>query len=56
MEMGQPIGDVWLPLRVTVSGRITMALGDFEVRFRREFIDYREAKTVGRLIDAVRPR
>ena len=56
MEMGQPIGDVWLPLRVTVSGRITMALGDFEVRFTREFIDYREAKTAGRLIDAVRPR
>ena len=56
MEMGQPIGDVWLPLRVTVFGRITMALGDFEVRFSREFLDYREAKTAGRLIDAVRPR
>ena len=56
MEMGQPIGDVWLPLRVTVFGRITMALGDFEVRFTREFFDYREAATGGRLIDAGRPR
>ena len=56
MEMGQPIGDVWLPLHVTVFGRITMALGDFEVRFTREFLDYREAETDGRLIDAARPR
>ena len=56
MEMGQPLGDVWLPLRVTVFGRITMALGDFEVRFTREFADYREAETAGRLIDAAGPR
>ena len=56
MEMGQPLGDVWLPIRVTVSGRITMALGDFEVMFTREFSDYREAETSGRLIDAGSPR
>jgi hypothetical protein len=56
MEMDQPIGNVWLPLRVTVSGRATMALGDFEVRFTREFFDYREAETGGRLIDAGAPR
>ena len=52
MEMGQPIGDVWLPLRMTVSGRVSMALGDFDLVFTREFFDYREADTGGRLIDA----
>ena len=51
MEMGQPIGDVWLPLRVTVSGRATMALGEFDVMFLREFSDYREAVTGARLIE-----
>lgn len=52
MEMGQPIGDVWLPLRVTVSGLATTALGDFDIMFTREFTEYREAQTGARLIDA----
>ena len=56
MEMGQPIGDVWLPLSVTVSGRATMAPGDVDVAFTREFFDYREAETGARLIDAGGPR
>ncbi len=56
MEMGQPIGDVWLPLRVTVSGRATMALGEFDVMFLREFSDYREAVTGARLIEPGGPR
>ena len=56
MEMGQPIDDVWLPLRVTVSGRATMALGDFDVTFIREFFDYRKAQTGGRLIGVGAPR
>lgn len=52
MEMGQPIGDVWLPLRVTVSGLATTALGGFDIMFSREFTDYREAETGARMIDA----
>ena len=56
MEMGQPIGDVWLPLRMTVSGRATMAPGDFDLAFTREFSDYREANTGGRIIDDGGPR
>jgi hypothetical protein len=52
MEMGQPIGDVWLPLRVTVAGLATTALGEFDVTFTREFTEYREAQTGARLIDA----
>jgi hypothetical protein len=56
MEMGQPIGDVWLPLRVTVSGRAATALGEFDVMFTRSFSDYREAETGANLIDAGDPR
>jgi len=56
MEMGQPIGDVWLPLRMTVSGSATVALGEFDVAFTREFTDYREAQTGGRLVDVGAPR
>ena len=55
MEMGQPLGDVWLPLRVTVFGRVTTALGDLDLAFTRDFFDYREAETGGRLIDAGAP-
>jgi hypothetical protein len=55
MEMGQPLGDVWLPLRVTVFGRVTTALGDLDLVFTRDFFDYREAETGGRLIDAGEP-
>ena len=55
MEMGQPLGDVWLPLRVTVSGRVTTALGEIDLAFTREFTDYQVAVTSGRLIDAGQP-
>ena len=55
MEMGQPIGDVWLPRRVTVFGRITTALGELDLAFTRDYSDYREAETDGRLIDAGQP-
>ena len=55
MEIGQPLGDVWLPLRMTVFGRVTTALGDFDLAFTRDFFDYREAETGGRLIDAGEP-
>ena len=54
-EMGQPIGNVWLPLRVTVFGRVTTALGDLDLAFTRDFFDSREAETGGRIIDAGEP-
>ena len=56
MEMGQPLGDVWLPLRVRVSGRAATALGDFDLRFTREFLDYREVETGGRIVEVEAPR
>ena len=45
-----PIGGVWLPARVTTTGRVTTALGGFDVTVTREFVDYREAETGARLI------
>ena len=51
-----PIGGVWLPARVRTTGRVTTALGGFDVTVTREFFDYREAETGARLIDGVSPR
>ncbi len=51
-----PIGGVWLPARVTTTGRVTTALGGFDVTVTREFVDYREAETGARLIAGGRPR
>ena len=51
-----PVGDVWLPSRVTASGSVTTALGEFQVSFTTEFFDYREAETSSRLIGPRSPR
>ena len=50
IEMAQPLGGVWLPRRMTLQGQATVALGTFEVRFTRDYTDYREALTGGRLV------
>ena len=55
MEMA-PVGDVWMPARMTMSGRVTTALGEFDATFTWEFFDYREAETGARLIDPGSPR
>lgn len=52
IEMTQPIGGVWLPHRMALTGRATTALGGFELRLTREYSDYREALTSGRLVGA----
>lgn len=52
IEMTQPVGGVRLPRRMTLAGRATVALGTFEVRFTRDYTDYREALTGGRLVGA----
>ena len=51
-----PVGGAWLPARVTISGRVTTALGRFGVTLTREFLDYREAETGARLVDPGSPR
>ena len=50
IEMTQPIGGVWLPRRMSLTGRGTTALGAFALRFTRHYTDYREAHTGGRLV------
>ena len=50
IEMGQPIGGVWLPSRMILTGSATTALGGFEMRLTREYSDYREALTSGRVV------
>ena len=50
IEMAQPIGGVWLPSRMVLTGAATTALGAFELRLTREYSDYREAITGGRLV------
>lgn len=50
IEMAQPIGGVRLPRRMTLQGQATVALGTFKVRFTRDYTDYREALTGGRLV------
>ena len=50
IEMAQPIGGVWLPRRMLLTGSATTALGAFEMRLTREYSDYREALTSGRVV------
>ena len=50
IEMAQPIRGVRLPRRMTLQGQATVAPGTFEVRFTRDYTDYREALTGGRLV------
>ena len=52
IEMAQPIGGVWLPSRMILTGSATTALGAFEMRLTREYTDYREALTSGRVVGA----
>ena len=41
---------------MTLSGRATTALGEYEVTITQEFSDYREAETGVRLVDPGRDR
>jgi len=49
MELA-PVRGVWMPARMTLSGRATTALGEYDVTVRQEFLDYREAETGARLL------
>ena len=50
MVMDEPIPGVWLPREIDANGSLTSALGSVEMRYHREFYDYREAD-VGIQID-----
>ena len=44
MELA-PVRGVWMPARMTLSGRATTALGEYEMTLTQEFFDYRQAET-----------
>ena len=47
MELA-PVRGVWMPARMTLSGRATTALGEYVAAFTQEFFDYRQAETGAR--------
>ena len=50
MELA-PVRGVWMPARMTLSGRATTALGEYAATLTQEFFDYRQAETGARLGD-----
>jgi hypothetical protein len=49
MTMGQPIGKVWLPRAIEAHASLTLANGDYDGRYTREFFDYREGEVKARI-------
>lgn len=43
MTMGQPFPDVWLPNALDFQGALTLAVGQFDLRYGIEYHDYRRA-------------
>lgn len=43
MTMGQPFPDVWLPQGVDVAVALTIAVGQFDLRYSLQYQDYRRA-------------
>ena len=44
MTMGQPFPDVWLPQSVDVAVALTIAVGQFDLRYGLQYHDYRRAE------------
>jgi hypothetical protein len=49
MTMGRYFDGVWLPKSIAMRGDLQVALGSFEVQYRREFLEYRKAETSARI-------
>ena len=43
MSMSQPFPNVWLPERISLNAKVTMAIGTLEARYTTEYHDYRLA-------------
>ena len=50
MELA-PVRGVWMPARMTLSGRATTALGEYEATITQKFLGYRQADTGARLAE-----
>ena len=55
MEMA-PVGAIWMPAQMTLSGQIASARRELQVTVVHRFFDYREADTGARLIDPGGPQ
>jgi hypothetical protein len=49
MTMSEPFKGVWLPRDVEIQFSALLAVGPFDVRYRLQYVDYREAITSGRI-------
>lgn len=49
MTMGQPIGQVWLPRAIEMRASLTLANGDYEGRYGRQFFDYKQGEVKARI-------
>jgi hypothetical protein len=49
MTMNQPFPDVWLPRDINFHFGLMLAVGSFDIQYRLDYHDYREALTSGRI-------
>ena len=49
MTMGRYFDGVWLPKAIVMKGDLQVAIGAFEIDYRREFLEYRKAETSARI-------
>jgi hypothetical protein len=49
MTMGRYFDGVWLPRAIVMKGDLQVAIGSFDIDYRREFLEYRKAETSARI-------
>jgi hypothetical protein len=49
MTMGRYFDGVWLPKAIVMKGDLQVAIGSFDIAYRREFLEYRKAETAARI-------
>ena len=49
MTMGRYFDGVWLPKAIVMKGDLQVAIGSFDIDYRREFLEYRKAETSARI-------
>ena len=49
MTMGRYFDGVWLPKQIVLKGDLQVAIGSFDIDYRREFLEYRTAETSARI-------
>jgi hypothetical protein len=49
LTMGRYFDGVWLPKAIVMKGDLQVAIGSFDIDYRREFLEYRKAETAARI-------